>query len=447
MTWSSGRTNFICCFAIAIAVVSGCAKSRKLSTRLMPTPLALSLGLVHPGGDFADSCQCGDEDVPIFIVSGRNVEDVNDSIDPFGGKRTHAPTLGVAYVSVGEGLSAAELLAETTTDKKRKQAKVTFKRFELSQTPHSAQLSGSGNGVARFHDNAWVQAVQNQMRHSGSQTVTIFVHGYNTNFIDNTLIAAELHHYMDRKGAMMSFEWPSAGKLLGYIKDKSNASNSTRQFRLLISNIAKECNVDSITIIAHSAGAPIVVNALQEIRLQESDATPQQLREEYRIGRIVLAAPDMDVSAFTNAIQDRFYELTTGIAVYGSPKDKALEVSERLNGYSRLGHAMGELDEWELATYRRVPQIEMIDASIAEKQFGSFVGHGYFHRDPWVSSDIGSFLLGRSPAQRGLVKHPNEPVFWQFAPDYPARLTQLLGSRPISQLPVERVNFNYLNSH
>jgi esterase/lipase superfamily enzyme len=192
----------------------------------------------------------------------------------------------------------------------------------------------------------------------------------------------------------------------------------------MISNLAKECEVDSITIIAHSAGAPIVVNALREIRLLEFDMPADQVREKYRIGRVVLAAPDMDVMAFTNAVHDRFHELTTGIAVYASQKDRALGLSEKLYGNSRLGRTVGKLEVWEKQVLSQVLKIELIDASVAEKQFRNVLGHSYFHRDPWVSSDIGSFILGRSPAERGLVKPGDAEVFWQFPTDYPDRLKQ-----------------------
>ena len=289
----------------------------------------------------------------------------------------------------------------------------------------------------RFQANSWVQAIKNQMISTNSSTVTIYVHGYNTTYIDNTLIAGEIYHYMGRQGAMMSFEWPSESKLFGYIPDKANANASTHQFRGLISNIAKECNVDTITIIGHSAGSPVVVNALREIRLLEYDLTPEQLQDKYRVGRVVLAAPDMDLRAFENAIYDGFEEMTRGVAVYASPKDRALKLSEKLNGSPRLGRAVGELNDREKEIFLRVPEIEMIDASIAEQQFKDFIGHSYYQRDPWVSSDIGSFLLGRTPEARGLIKTADEPVFWQFGEGYPERLEQLLGdpSRTSSAVP------------
>ena len=245
---------------------------------------------------------------------------------------------------------------------------------------------------------------------------------------------------MGRKGAMVSFEWPSESRLLGYIADKGNATYSTRHFRALLSNIAKECNVDSITIIGHSAGTPIVVNALRELRLLDFDLPAEQVRAKYSIGRVVLAAPDMDLMAFTNAVQDRFHDLTTGVAVYASPKDRALGLSEKLYGNSRLGRAVGKIEPFERQLLQSVPKIELVDASVAEKEFGSALGHSYFHRDPWVSSDIGSFILGRSPAGRGLVKNHGDQVFWEFPKDYPEQLKQRIGG-------AQGVPSNYPNQH
>ena len=101
---------------------------------------------------------------------------------------------------------------------------------------------------------------------------------------------------------------------------------------------------------------------------------------------------------------------------------------------------MGKIEPWERETFQRVPKIELIDASVAEKEFGSALGHSYFHRDPWVSSDIGSFILGRSPAGRGLVKKHGDQVFWEFPKDYPEQLKQRIGG-------AQGVPPNYPNQH
>ncbi len=401
---------------------SGCAR-RKLSRRLMPTPAGIAVGLPHPGGEFDEACQCVGNEIPVFIVSDRKLETKKRSLNPFGTKRSLLPSLGTAYVTIGDGLTPEELHEQTTTDKNRKKAKVVYKRIELAPALENANPWLVKDDVIRHNGNPWVQAVNRQLDRSQRRNVTIFVHGYNTELVDNTLIAGEIFHYLGHQGAMISFEWPSESRLLGYVADKGNADFSTRHFRSLIANVAKECNADSITIIAHSAGSSIVVNALRELRLLEYDLTAQQVQQKYRIDRVVLAAPDMDLMGFFNAIHDRFQDVAGRVAVYASPKDRALGISEKLNGSRRLGRTVNSLEPWEKKILSQASEIELIDASIAVEEYRTFIGHSYFHRDPWVSSDIGGFILGKPPASRSLVKEEGQ-IFWTFPKDYLERLEQ-----------------------
>jgi len=345
-------------------------------------------------------------------------------LDPFGVERSRQPNLGIAYVTIGEGLSVEDLHRETVTSARKKKARAEFKRIELSTQPINIDPWKVKDDVVRHGDNPWVQAIKAQLDKSENRSICIFVHGYNTEFIDNTLLAAEIFHYLGRQGAIVSFEWPSESRLLGYITDKGNATYSTRHFRGMISNVAKECDVDSITIIAHSAGAPIVVGAMREIRLLEHDQPSEYVQQKYKVDNVVLAAPDMDLLEFINGVYDGFHEVAKNVAVYASPKDRALKLAGKLYGNERLGRSVGKLEDWEKNVLGDVQQIQMIDASQAEKMFGNFLGHSYFHRDPWISSDIGSFILGSDPKSRGLIK-PEGQIFWQFPKDYPDRLRQL----------------------
>lgn len=389
----------------------------------MPTPTGIAVGLPHPGGEFVEACQCAGNEIPIFIVSDRELEKKRRSPSPFGTKRSQLPSLATAYVTIGEGLTPGELHEQTITDKQRKKAKVVFKRIELARALKHTDPWQVRDNVIRHSGNPWIQAVTRRLDQSRSRNVTIFVHGFNTDLVDNTLIAGEIFHYLGHQGAMISFEWPSESRLLRYAADKGNADFSTRHFRSLLSNIAKECNADSVTIIAHSAGSSIVVDALRELRLLEYDLTAEQIREKYRVNRVVLAAPDMDLMTFFNAIHDRFQEVAGHVAVYASPEDRALGVSERLNGGRRLGRTVNSLEPWEKKILSQASEIELIDASVAVREYHTFIGHSYFHRDPWVSSDIGAFILGRRPASRSLVREDGQ-IFWEFPKDYRDRLKQ-----------------------
>lgn len=172
---------------------------------------------------------------------------------------------------------------------------------------------------------------------------------------------------------------------------------------------------------------------MREIRRLEYDLPAEEVQRKYKIENVVLAAPDMDLLEFINGVYDRFYQVAKNVAVYASPKDRALVVSGKLYGNERLGHAVGKIEDWEKDVLGRVSQLQMIDATIAEDAFGSFLGHSYFHRDPWVSSDIGSYIPGRSPQERGLVRPAGE-IFWQFPPNYPERLKQIIDSHPVEPI-------------
>lgn len=406
---------------LILCVMVGCTKP---SRRLMPTPAGIIAGLPYPGGDLSRLEEDTSREVPVFVLSGRNIDPDKQGPDPFGSKRSHNPALGIAWVRIGEGLTPEQLREETLTERTPKEAKVEFSRIELSPSLTNFDQWQIRDQQVRHADNPWVQSIRAQLDRSQWRHVAVFVHGYNTKFVENTLLAAEIYHYLGRQGAMVSFEWPSESKVLGYMVDKGNATYSTRHFRALISNLAKECDVDSITIIAHSAGSPIVVNALRELRLLEYELPPAELQEKYRIHRVVLAAPDMDTMSFINAVHDRFFEAAGRVAVYASPNDRALELSQWVYGDRRLGRAVGKLEPWENAVLRKIPEIEMVDASVAQQIYSSFLGHGYFHRDPWVSSDIGAFILGRGPEQRGLERKPDK-VFWAFPRNFPQQLEQI----------------------
>ncbi len=73
----------------------------------------------------------------------------------------------------------------------------------------------------------------------------------------------------------------------------------------------------------------------------------------------------------------------------------------------------------------------VIDAAEAVRQHGSFVGHSYFHANPWVSSDLLVLLkTGAPPEERGLYREPDGGL-WLFPKDYltiaPERARQLYG--------------------
>jgi len=366
------------------------------------------------------------EHVPVFICSSRNLSPHPDSVHPFGNKRSgeFVPYLALAEVSVGAGLSSEQILYETFNSVKRKKSRVKVEKVTMFESPKITPTSSDDEKRSEFRKNKWLAAIRNQLKQSDRKTVTVFVHGYNTHLVSNTELLGELYHYAGREGAVINYEWPSAGKLLGYFQDKGNAEFSTRLFRSFISRLAQSTGAERVRIIAHSAGNPIVVNALKDIRLIEKDLTASQLHKKYKISQVILAAPDMDAMRFMNAVFDRFNEMTPSVSVYAYPKDRALIISSKLFGFSRLGNAIGKFSGWERESLKRASNIQLIDVSVPQGFYGSMLGHGYFHRDPWVSSDLLTSAKISDPSKRGLVKSKGG-LFWEFPQNYPERLRMI----------------------
>lgn len=419
--------KLMCKFAALFAAFAGMSCSPFADpgkTVLAPTPLSLAYG------KYSDVVEIRKTDltkmVPVFICSSRNLDIDGGRVDPFGNKRSKelVPYLALAQVSIGGNTSADIVLNETLTITDKKKTRVKMESLRMFASPDITPFSSVAEKKREMMSNEWLKAISREMAKSKRKELTVFVHGYNTNLVENTELLGELYHYGGRQGAVVNYEWPSAGKVLGYFKDKGNAEHSTRMFRSFISRVARLTGADTVRIIAHSAGNPIVVNALKDLRLLNRGLSPRELHEKFRISQVVLAAPDMDSMRFMNAVFDRFFEMSKSVSVYSYPKDRALLISGKLFGTNRLGSAIGRFTDWEKAALKQAKNLEMIDVTEPQGVYGNLLGHGYFHRDPWVSSDI---LLSASipkAADRGLTKS-KDSEFWAFPVNYPERLRAL----------------------
>lgn len=250
---------------------------------------------------------------------------------------------------------------------------------------------------------AFGKAINAALQACGQRNVYVFVHGFNTGFAHNCGVAAEMFHYLGRDGVMISYDWPSKDSLFSYSADKATASACVRGLRQLLAHLARDTAVDRIHVLAHSAGAPIAIEALHDIRLMNYRDPAGEVRKRYRLGRLVLMAPDMDLRAFGQAVADQTTSLPERTLLYVSSRDKALDLSAWIAGFARLGQPLDALTPRQLDFLHDDANVEIIDVVNAELKHGSWLGHSYFHEDPWVSSDVVLALrYGGGPAARGL---------------------------------------------
>jgi esterase/lipase superfamily enzyme len=155
------------------------------------------------------------------------------------------------------------------------------------------------------------------------------------------------------------------------------------------------------------------------------DLDDEAARRRTRISRVILAAPDMDLDTALSAGVDGAGRITQGFIIYASRKDKALGFSSDIFGNVRLGRSIGKLSDDDRDALIN-NETQWIDVTNAQERSSSFLGHSYFHDNPWVSSDLMIYLrFGATAEERGLVRDM-ETGFLTFPDDYEERLPEIV---------------------
>jgi esterase/lipase superfamily enzyme len=372
----------------------------------MPTPTIFAGGAVDPFAEGAGNTPSQQ----VVIVTDREPSGSSKPAKFYSNDRGRELRAAIATVRIGEGLTP-----ERVHDESMRHERIEEPIVKLVNIREIGSLTAPRNDARAFR-----RDIDTRLRAASRKEIDIIVHGYNTRFNENVELAAELRHYMAGDAVTISYAWPSRDSLFAYTVDKANAQYSVRFFRVLMELLA-ETKADRVNIVAHSAGAPIVVGAIRELRLMNMSASRDDLAERFRLGHIVLAAPDMDLLTFENALLDGFDLLPRNVTIYISTGDKALNLSAWVSGFARLGAPGDEMEDRDLERFYDSKTIQVIDVSSAESAHGNWLGHSYFYEDEWVSSDL-LMLLQRdaAPRDRGLIRPIGDP-FWKFPTDYPLR--------------------------
>src|SRR5262245_51758967 len=171
-------------------------------------------------------------------------------------------------------------------------------------------------------------------RQGKKNNVVIFVHGYNNNFQESLYRLAQIDADAGFSGIPILFAWPSQGDVAGYGADKEAAAYSRDYLIELLTMVTSNPQVGEIMVVAHSMGCLVTAEALRELRASRRD------RVIARLGRVVLASPDIDVEVFQSQVQ-AIGPLNPPLTVLVSKDDAALKLSSFIGG---AGLRAGALD-------------------------------------------------------------------------------------------------------
>ncbi|MBB6309399.1 alpha/beta hydrolase [Xanthobacter tagetidis] len=167
-------------------------------------------------------------------------------------------------------------------------------------------------------------------RPKGQKKVFVFIHGYNTQYAEALYRLSQMAADSGGEGVPVLFTWASRATTEAYVYD-NNSATAARDALEETLRLAFASNAEEVSLLAHSMGNWVTVEALRQIRISGKGLPVE------RVGQVILAAPDIDVDVFKSQLK-RFGKPAKPFVVIVSRDDKALGFSDFIaGGKTRLG--------------------------------------------------------------------------------------------------------------
>jgi esterase/lipase superfamily enzyme len=406
----------------------GCAA---VTPRLAPTPTMLVGSDENPFAETPADLQT--PSVPLIYATDRAVKKSTDGHVEYGIGRSHALTIGVCEVTIGDRELTWERLVKASRSPKRD----IDLPLRLGRTTPVATFAETGNPPmivdghpvptpedARADADATAALhalLRDRLAGTPRKHVYVFVHGYANRLEDGATRMVQLWHYLGRQGAAAIYSWPagSPGLLRGYTHDRESGEFTVFHFKQFIRAVAASPDVEQIHLVGHSRGTDVLITTLRELLQQAGD--PKVATEQLKLGHLILAAPDLDMEVSTQRVAaERLGLLGRSATVYLHAGDRALGISDWLfESARRVGQMqLTDLTSKQREGYSRLTGVSFIDVRVKTDRRG----HGYFTDNPHVLSDLILLLRdGRPPgAEHGRPLLKREGAFWELHEGYPA---------------------------
>jgi esterase/lipase superfamily enzyme len=429
-------------FSLVIALaallgVAGCATTYPL----MPTPALYTGAQAKPLFTEAPAA-VRTPPLDLLYVTDRAPQTKPDEPDPYTEERSREMAFGSTTVEFGDHITWDALVQQSLLVSRPAALDLTLgptkELGRYPRIPYAVATTPAGitraPAVVDAHQaaNRQLQAeIQRRLALSPRKEMVIYIHGVANSFTDAALAMGEMCHYLGREFVCAIFTWPAGAKggLFGYQEDYESSTFAVEHLRKAIRTIADTPGLERIHIMAHSRGTDVLGTALSELSF-EAYMQQSTLPRRFKLGNIVLMAPDLDVDVAParifailsdpdlpygpapapNAVIPplRGFHLT----VYVSPDDKALATSGWLFGsLARLGRIEASMltpDQIKL-----VAELGFFDV-VQIRGTTDFFGHGYFRSNPKASADLIAMIrYGLGPNEPGRPLEEVKRPFWR----------------------------------
>ena len=272
-------------------------------------------GMLTPVAEVAE----GATRIPVLVATTRK-RAITDPAEMFTGDRA-------------ENVSYAAITVSIPPDSARKVGAVQWPAIAPGD-PRRDFVTVSANIIEKKD---FATAIATQAKQTGRNRVLVFVHGFNNRFDEAVYRFAQIVHDSKAPVIPVLFTWPSRGevRLASYTYDRESANYSRDALEGLLDTLAHYPSVKEITILAHSMGNWITLEALRGRSMRASRTANKAGADKLK--NALLVAPDVDVDVFRTQIQ-RMGANRPRMALFVSQDDKALDLSQAIwGGVQRLG--------------------------------------------------------------------------------------------------------------
>ncbi len=423
-------------FLLALSLISftlvGCSGPPQFT--MMDTPAIYHEAAVDP---FAHLDETQHETaLSVFYATNRKPQQAKTGELPYGNDKGQVLHLGYSMLRFGdEDFSWSDLYRASTSEQREVPVHISLENFEeLATLPESYRFNAIKDLSAA--QKGFVTAINAQLAAAEDKQIMVYVHGTKVDFLNSVAMTAEIDHFTGRDFIGVAFSWPSHQNILYYLfgVDVARARDSSQALRALLEFFAEYTIAEQINLLSYSAGGRVASKALHELRTAYPLLDQKAVKQKFRLGSVIFAAADVPLSTFQERLPS-ISDLAQQVVVTVSDHDPALLAAEKyMDGGVRIGEESAEAAELEVVEALGVENFEVIDLSLNQEGRGfDIIGHHYWYRHPWASSDI--VLLLRTnlpPHRRGLSPAELEGVFF-MSPEYPDEVReatrQELGSR------------------
>jgi Uncharacterized protein conserved in bacteria len=276
----------------------------------------------------------------------------------------------------GSGLKITDIAVSIPPDANRKAGEVQWPK-KLPADPAREFATVHVSPVDASSARGWL------LRHlPPSGRVLVFVHGFNNRYEDAVYRFAQIVHDSRADVAPILFTWPSRASIFDYNYDKESTNYSRDALEEMLDAIADNPNVREVTVMAHSMGSWLTVEALRQMAIRDGRVAP-------KIRNVILASPDLDVDVFGQQYK-ALGPSRPDFTLFVSRDDRALQLSRRISGnIDRLGQIDPTVEPYR--TQFEAAGVSVIDLTALKS--GDPLNHGKFAESPEVVQLIGTRLL------------------------------------------------------